>query len=825
MRKAWSRLGKGDGDGRIGRRQHWAGEEMKGLFGKLLWLVPVALVIGFVLSRSVSTDAPVHAGLCRSLGDGLEIETDLRVTSSPEEGFVLSGSDTVSGPADNRALIDVVRGLSDPDCLGPFIFRANASVADGKILLTDRWNVRPGGEGAIWSIWTEHRTAHVRGYIRGVDRFTSVPWTLHVELVGTQWEGMPGGGRIPTTKDAHSADWQFDAVPEGMNFAVQLPRPASMRAWIDTNLGGRLRLITALLSSVGAILAWRYAHRVGDRRIKQASNLLLVLLVEILAIQAFIINGVTIVPIQETAWFLLTLGLPLTFFVGTASIFNRPSWKSVIGTCLLTVGLAMVAWAPFLPSNSPLANRVRAISAWSLILVVLSTVISTFAVWARACLPSPRRALGGGVAAVVFLASGVTVAVAAFGLGSEWVQAEDLSQASTYASPLKLMTGFLAAFHPISVFTWPTVLSLLGLLLFLLALRHHSVDNADELPDTFDRYWGAMGMFGLGVVGVGGFLLGLSFPMALMGFGFFAWAMRRRMRTSELASELGRQHLSLRDLFENRAELALRGLEVERLQSERRERLRDLGLNLFGPARFQEKVEELKARIQLVGRKGVGVPSPGIPLRDPNGAFRLIFQGGPTMHWLTTGWMAIGIGGWLALVPVGYFCWRLILELPSRLGGSSFATPGVLVLVMTEVAFWLTAAFVLGAIGSYLPGDHHLSKALVLASLFAAATGLAALAGEWLGLAGATGWILRVSTLALFLSAVGFILDAKTLSAHGLSWREAIDLYRLGRVDSLVRYAAPVLLALIAVIQQLLTGAGADVVKSVLENSTNLLPS
>jgi hypothetical protein len=177
---------------------------------------------------------------------------------------------------------------------------------------------------------------------------------------------------------------------------------------------------------------------------------------------------------------------------------------------------------------------------------------------------------------------------------------------------------------------------------------------------------------------------------------------------------------------------------------------------------------------------------------------------GPAGDWWDNGMTAARCGVVLAMVPLGYFVYVVatsqIGNLLSR--DNPFGMVTLVINLAYEVSFWLVAAFALGCLYPYLPGDLGAIKGATLASIFALAQGggTAILGGD------VNAWVVRTLELALFLVLLGAWLDLRTLQANQVYWRHLFDFYQLRSVKGVVAYLSPVLLTTIAVVQQYRTG-------------------
>jgi hypothetical protein len=140
--------------------------------------------------------------------------------------------------------------------------------------------------------------------------------------------------------------------------------------------------------------------------------------------------------------------------------------------------------------------------------------------------------------------------------------------------------------------------------------------------------------------------------------------------------------------------------------------------------------------------------------------------------------------------------------------------------LLAEISFWLAAALVMGCLYSYLPGRNGVLKSLSLTGLYVATLTI----GTLLLRGGEVTWIFRSLQLLLFLAALGFRLDWMTVTGAGLYWEHLIEYYRLRDVRVLAGSASSLLLALLAIGQQLLSGDAQQAVTELIRSFSSLLP-
>jgi hypothetical protein len=199
---------------------------------------------------------------------------------------------------------------------------------------------------------------------------------------------------------------------------------------------------------------------------------------------------------------------------------------------------------------------------------------------------------------------------------------------------------------------------------------------------------------------------------------------------------------------------------------------------------------------------------------------------GPASSPWANGLLALRIGAIASILPIGFYVYVLLTE-----RGIRFLSPdayfGVLSLtrgLLSEVAFWLVAAFVLGCVYPYLLGSNGFLKGTALAAVYVVAVSFDVLVNRWLGETWSSTWSTRALQLFLFLVVVGVAMDWYTLRKRRLYWRHLIDFYQLRDVKNLVAYLSPLALALFAISQQLLSGEAQQSITQILKSLPQAIP-
>jgi hypothetical protein len=200
---------------------------------------------------------------------------------------------------------------------------------------------------------------------------------------------------------------------------------------------------------------------------------------------------------------------------------------------------------------------------------------------------------------------------------------------------------------------------------------------------------------------------------------------------------------------------------------------------------------------------------------------------GPLGTWWDNGKEAARLGLILATVPLGYFLYVLLTSevvqaFVNAANGPTFAS--LLTGLVSEVAFWLVAALVLGCFYPYLPGRNGVLKGAVLTGIGAAGVLAGTLFQTWTGGGWSFAWSFRLLELLLFLSGLGFLLDFTTVREQGVDWRGLLRLYQLDDVRVLAGYASSAVVVVFSFAQLLLQGLGQDAVLELVRQFPNVIP-
>ena len=195
-------------------------------------------------------------------------------------------------------------------------------------------------------------------------------------------------------------------------------------------------------------------------------------------------------------------------------------------------------------------------------------------------------------------------------------------------------------------------------------------------------------------------------------------------------------------------------------------------------------------------------------------AGRLALALGPRRSWRGNARAALAVAAPLALLPIGFYLYSTqFVEHRGTRGSIGF---GYLVQgLLYETAFWLVAAFVLGALYPHLIGRTGALRGAALAGVYAASQALA----TWILPGRQAPWAFRALELLVFMAVVGIALDARTLRDRGLPWQHLVDRYQARDLRVVASYASPLLVSIILIVAQVRSGhaqnAAVEILKAI----------
>lgn len=178
--------------------------------------------------------------------------------------------------------------------------------------------------------------------------------------------------------------------------------------------------------------------------------------------------------------------------------------------------------------------------------------------------------------------------------------------------------------------------------------------------------------------------------------------------------------------------------------------------------------------------------------------------------------LAVKIAAVVAIIPVVYFTYTALTSLPGNLqfiDGAIFAVAGV----VSQAAGWIVIGVVFSLINNRLPGGSGPLRAVAVSALWFGVGIISFVVSALLHGSLNRSWTFFGLQLFLFLLAFSAVWDACILGK--LRWAsldQLRDAYNLNRVRTIALYAAPLLLALIALGQQVVSGSGVQFVQSAL---------
>jgi hypothetical protein len=179
--------------------------------------------------------------------------------------------------------------------------------------------------------------------------------------------------------------------------------------------------------------------------------------------------------------------------------------------------------------------------------------------------------------------------------------------------------------------------------------------------------------------------------------------------------------------------------------------------------------------------------------------------------------LAVKVAALLSIIPVGYFTFTTIAGL-SESSTSVFVVSSI----ASQFIGWLVIGAFYGMLSDRLPGRAGPFKALILTGVwFAVAIGIS-IADNGLHFPAGRSWIFAGLQFSLFLIAFSVTWDALSFNKSSLpeTIKELRAAYHLEQTQAVALYAIPVLLALVALVQQIASGSGSDFVTSILNGAS-----
>lgn len=209
---------------------------------------------------------------------------------------------------------------------------------------------------------------------------------------------------------------------------------------------------------------------------------------------------------------------------------------------------------------------------------------------------------------------------------------------------------------------------------------------------------------------------------------------------------------------------------------------------------------------------------------DSNGLLaRSLFNRGAVGEWSANLKVMLDCALPIALIPMAYVAWNLLQVLPARTTTST-GMAALIAAVLSEGGRWLITAAVFGVLYPFLHGRGGPYKAAGLAAAWFGPAAATELLNRWLGHGTDRVWTFPALQMLLFLVALGVSYDYRTMIAAKGRFAHLQQAYGLERTRSLVVVSAPLMLALLAIAQQVVSGTGFDFVTSLVEGLTKLTP-
>ena len=237
-----------------------------------------------------------------------------------------------------------------------------------------------------------------------------------------------------------------------------------------------------------------------------------------------------------------------------------------------------------------------------------------------------------------------------------------------------------------------------------------------------------------------------------------------------------------------------------------------------------KRLDEAEAYFQT----GQNEPDPSlgtgqaVRLKFP-GAPPLIYAGlgsGPGKNWQENGSVALGLGTRVAALPIGLAI-GIFLASDFPVFVATRPDLGILFvadILLSEVATWLVATFVLGCLFTWLPGGNGPLKGCVLAAPAIVAIGLCTIPSP---IELQDSWLLYSLKLLFVLSATGLLMDIETMARVGFRPRDLLELYQVRSVRFGLASLLPIAISLLGIYIEIRSGNS----QSALEHAIRSAPS
>jgi hypothetical protein len=183
----------------------------------------------------------------------------------------------------------------------------------------------------------------------------------------------------------------------------------------------------------------------------------------------------------------------------------------------------------------------------------------------------------------------------------------------------------------------------------------------------------------------------------------------------------------------------------------------------------------------------------------------------------------------LSVVPVAYLIWGTLTALPKN-GSQPIQASFVLSQAVSEVVRWTLTGWLYGLLLPMLPGRVGPVKALWLSGAWFAASAPVAIVDAWTGADPGRVWLFPGLQLLLFMTILAVLMDLSTVRAWGgghlpltANWSTLLKVYNFENARQVALYAVPAVAAVIAIVQQVISGTGLDFVNSLVSGAQSLL--
>jgi hypothetical protein len=195
---------------------------------------------------------------------------------------------------------------------------------------------------------------------------------------------------------------------------------------------------------------------------------------------------------------------------------------------------------------------------------------------------------------------------------------------------------------------------------------------------------------------------------------------------------------------------------------------------------------------------------------------------GPGPTWRDNGLSGLRVGLAAGAVPMAFYLYVFLTHAGQTIAaGYGFGVIGAVAGLLSQAAFWLTAAGIVGCLYPYLPGASGALKGLALPAIYLLAWGTAVLVVHEQA---DPQWVLRAFELFLFATSLGLGMDYLTLRKEGIGWQGLFDYYRVNDMKAVAAFLSAVLIAVLGVGQQLASGNARSAIVEIVKSFPSLVP-